>query len=153
MERRYRWHAVETLRSARRSHEQSALAGARQALESAQRAVELAERALQAHDERALVHRDAGAAASALELQRAAAFAHEHARVALQLRSRLQQLRTERDSRLARLEHAQSALADSRANHRVIERDRERASRLLRQLRDGREQAEIEERSLKRSQR
>lgn len=147
MPERYPQQAAERLRNAQRGGAELALAQASSELNAAQEALARAQAALDAHRAAApLAPAGAEGPIDALELQRAAAFAQRHSERSRVLQQRVQQAQALVTQRTAAVSAAQDALAQARADERVIERDRERFESVQRRAREQAEQLEVEER-------
>jgi hypothetical protein len=143
--KRYRWHALESLRRAQRVKRESEVTAARSRLAAAEDARSHAEQALHAHHANSPPSPADSSSTSALELQRSAAYSQHHRQAILALSARLADAQHEASRRQSELEHAQLALARASADKLVIERDRLRFEGERLRARDARDQTELED--------
>jgi hypothetical protein len=143
--KRYRWHALESLRRVQRARAETELASARTRLGAAAELCSRAEQALLAHRANTPQRPADSNATSALELQRSAAYSEHHRRAARELSARLAQAQREQAGAEADLARAQRALALANADKLVIERDRLRVEGERLRASDAREQAELDD--------
>jgi hypothetical protein len=142
---RYPLHAAERLRSAQRARAEHVWLEAQAECARAGADVAHAERLLAEHAAEQLEMPTVPASTSALELQRAAAFAQRRAAQARVLRERLSAARARAGEHERALREAQHALAEARSGERLLEQDRARFEGALRREREQAEQVEIDE--------
>jgi hypothetical protein len=126
-DKRYKWEAAQSLQKARRAKAERDLADAKRELAAARTEHASAEQRLREHLDAAPAELQAGARQdSALELQRAAAFALRHARTKQELRAGCARARAQVAQLETAARNAEQALAQAHEAQRAIEHDRER---------------------------
>lgn len=145
MTKRYRWHALESLRRAQRARAETEVASARSRLNAAQEVRSSADQALLAHSANTPRTPADSNSTSALELQQSAAYSQQHRHVTRELTARLAQAQRDVAGAEGDFARAQQALARASADKLVIERDRLRFEGERLRARDAREQAEVDD--------